>query len=127
MRDTSVNFRVLGIPQAVARFQMDSALAAQAHAAAIEAAAEEVETLAKGFAPFDTYALRDSIQASKIESSSAVFGKWRVTYGKAQFYGRFQELGVPGRFPAHPFLRPASDSATLTPANEAAKRIIGRM
>jgi HK97 gp10 family phage protein len=124
IRNRSVNFRVLGVRELVLRFEVGTALAAQAQAAAVAAAAEEVERLAKVYAPRDTGDLADSIAASKIESK-VIADKYRVTYGKAMYYGRFQELGT-SRMPAHPFLRPASDTATLSSADAAARRILER-
>lgn len=67
---------------------------------AVEDAATQTESLAKGFAPVDTGALRNSIKAEKAGSDLA----WDVAVG--QPYGLYQEYGTV-HMPAHPFITPA--------------------
>ena len=66
---------------------------------ALKAAAFQVEGLAKGLAPVDTGALKNSIHTTKIDEL-----EYRV--GDAVEYGIYQELGT-HKMAAHPFLIPA--------------------
>ena len=122
----SFNMRVIGVPQTTMRLEVDMLLAAEAQVAAVKAGAEEVEVLAKRYVRKDTHNLENSIAASEVPSRSRVFPKWRVTYAPEFYYGRMQELGT-SKMEAHPFLRPASDTATLTSAFDAARRVLGRL
>lgn len=64
--------------------------------------AENVQSLAKVYAPVDTGVLQDSITITYGTSSDGVY----ADIGTDVDYGGFQELGTV-RNPPHPYLRPA--------------------
>lgn len=93
MATTSGVFVVFNVlPEIAAAFPVKAA-------AAVATAAHAIEAAAKGQAPVDTGALRNSITANP-EGALA----WVISVGVA--YGIFQEFGT-YKMPAHPFLIPA--------------------
>ena len=113
--------QVLGVAQTVAQFRAVAGLAVKAEDATVAAMAAEVARLAKEYAPVgETGNLRDGIYAYPVEH-----GVWGVTYARSTYYGRMQELGSVMNS-AHPFLRPASDTAPSTPAEAVGADIFRR-
>lgn len=70
---------------------------------AVEHRAAEIRDRAQQLAPVLTGRLRASIAYEMQPDGSA-----HVSWGAAQYWGRFQEFGT-SNMPPHPFLRPAAD------------------
>lgn len=83
----------------------------------LKAAAEPMVKAARSNAPVETGALRKSIKASTSVRLARGVAQTKISYGKAQFYGQFVELGT-SKMPARPFLRPAFDSTKGESADE---------
>lgn len=94
---TTMSFRVLGVPEVIARFARAAVIGEEAADVAAEDLAMEIATLAKQLAPVDTGTLRDSITAEP----GGVF-----VYAP---YAMFVEYGTVDT-PAQPYLRPAVDT-----------------
>jgi HK97 gp10 family phage protein len=103
------NFQVLGVPEAIRKFQLVGSVAGRESGLIAFRGAKRVEAEAKQnvHSSTNTYAedyeytdaLRDSIKATK-------FGPYDWEVASYVKYAAYEELGT-SKNPAHPFLRPA--------------------